>query len=87
MCFSHLVICVQVPGEESRIDGMYESDIMLTEWQADQLVQDLSRRTKRKLAEPLAKRWALPIPYIFDGTHSEYTPCNTANSPCVILAI
>ncbi|KAI0221230.1 hypothetical protein LSAT2_027381 [Lamellibrachia satsuma] len=67
-------------GEEGRIDGIYEADIALTTWQASQIVQDLSKRPKRKLAEPLAKRWALPIPYIFDGTHSEYdTLCNICN--------
>ena len=82
-CFSQRVVSGQTRGEEGRIDGIYEADIALTTWQASQIVQDLSKRPKRKLAEPLAKRWALPIPYIFDGTHSEYDIlckiCNICN--------
>ena len=53
------------------MDTFFEDDIRLTVFQAEQLLQDLSRRPKRKLAEPLSKRWPLPILYSFDGSHSK----------------
>ncbi len=51
----------------------FEDDIALTLSQAEEILQDLTPkpRRKRKLAEPIAKRWALPIPYSFDGRHSK----------------
>jgi hypothetical protein len=54
------------------VDVFFEDDIMLTVDQAEAILQDVSRRRKRKLARPLAKRWALPIPYTFDGTHGNF---------------
>ena len=54
------------------MDYFFEGDMLLTLQQAEELLQDLSPRRKRKLAEPLAKRWALPIPFTFDGKHSEF---------------
>jgi len=62
----------QVKEEEKEVDYMFEDDIVLTVSQAEEILQDLNTRTKRKLAEPLTKRWTLPIPYAFDGSHSMY---------------
>ena len=68
-CFS---LDIQTKEEEEIVDTLYESDIKLTMQQAEALLEDYSSRPrkKRKLAEPLSKRWALPIPYSFDGSHS-----------------
>ena len=55
------------------VDSFLEDDIMLTMEQAKELLQKTQRRQKRKLAEPLTKRWSLPIPYAFDGAHSKWT--------------
>lgn len=54
------------------MDIFFEDDILLTVDQAEDLLKDMSRRRKRKLAEPLAKRWTPPIPYTFDGSHCEW---------------
>ena len=63
----------QTEQEEREVDTLYENDIKLTMQQAEELLDDYSERPrkKRKLAEPLSKRWALPIPYAFDGSHSK----------------
>ncbi len=63
----------QTKEEEEDVNLFFEADILLTVPQAAEILQDLSRRRKRKLAEPLTKRWTLPIPYAFDGSHSK---CN-----------
>lgn len=66
-----LLFLFQTSEEEEFVDEFFEDDIRLTVNQAEQLLQDLSKRPKRKLAEPIAKRWPLPILYAFDGSHGK----------------
>jgi len=56
------------------VDSLLEGDIRLTLEQASHLLSDVTkrRRIKRKLADPASKRWKLPIPYTFDGSHSQF---------------
>ena len=63
---------LQLEEEEKLVDSFLEGDIRLTVEQAEHLLSDVRkpRRRKRKLAEPASKRWTLPIPYTFDGSHS-----------------
>lgn len=73
---------MQEADEENAIDELFEEDIALTAEQAEGMLRaeapltspaaiDSRRRVKRKLAEPMTKRWNLPIAYTFDGTHSK----------------
>lgn len=70
---------LQTKEEERQVDGFLEGDIMLTIDQAEGILDDsaVKRRRKRKMAEPASKRWTLPIPYMFDGSHS--------TSPVIII--
>ena len=81
---SQSIMSLQMSPESSDPDMLYEKDIMLTPEQAGIILADLKqdrqhrKRIKRKLTRPLAKLWTLPIPYIFDGSHSECRyPFNT----------
>jgi len=62
----------QTKEEETSVDSLLEGDIRLTMEQAERLLTDTRkpRRQKRKLTEPVSRRWPLPIPYTFDGSHS-----------------
>ena len=54
-------------------DGLYESDIVLSQEQAYKLFSKyISPITAnhRKVAKDAVFRWPLPIHYHFDGTHS-----------------
>ena len=56
------------------VGTLFEDDIALTVSQAEEILHDASknrRRKKRKLAANVDKRWALPIPYAFNGRHSK----------------
>ena len=63
----------QSRDEEKLVNSILEGDIRLTVGQAEQLLMDAvkPRRRRRNLVEPTVKRWTLPIPYTFDGSHSQ----------------
>ena len=74
LTYSHYsVVRRQSRDEEKLVNSILEGDIRLTVGQAEQLLMDAvkPRRRRRNLVEPTVKRWTLPIPYTFDGSHSQ----------------
>ncbi|KAL3892156.1 hypothetical protein ACJMK2_004390 [Sinanodonta woodiana] len=50
---------------------VFEGDIILTPVQVQAILDQTSRRRKRKLVSDEYRRWTLPINYRFDGTHDK----------------